>query len=177
MNKKLIAVLSGMVLLFGGAFFMYNKLSDNVEIKNETKQEASDIIDFRVYNENGDKVYLSDYLDKPVVINFWASWCTPCKVEMEYFNEATKNYGEDVNILMVNLTDGDQETVESATKYLIQNGFDMNVLFDKDLDATSSYQVMSIPRTIFIKDNMIVDDGIGTMKKADLFEKIENLIN
>lgn len=185
-NKKPIFIIIVMFLIIGGGVFLYSKLSSNYKIQNEEyenlennkeKNEFKKAIDFTVYDEDGKKVNLSDFYEKPIVINFWASWCNPCKIEMPYFQKATNKYKDKVNILMVNLTDGMDETVESATKYIKENNFDMNVFFDKDLDAGYKYQLLSIPRTIFIdKDNNIVTDYIGTINEETLINNIENLL-
>lgn len=180
-NKKPIIIGLAMILLIGGGVFLYSILGKNYKIENEESKDLNNInkaINFTVYDNNGNKVNLSDFYGKPIVVNFWASWCSPCKIEMPYFQNATNKYKGDVNILMVNLTDGAQETVESATEYLTKNNFDMNVFFDKDLDAGYKYQLLSIPRTIFIdKDGNIVDDYIGTISKEILFKNIEDLLD
>ena len=72
--------------------------------------------DFTVYDGDGNAAKLSDFFGKPLVVNFWASWCGPCKNEMPYFDKAAAER-DDVTILMVNLTDGQRDTVESVKKF------------------------------------------------------------
>ena len=106
--------------------------------------------DFTVTNAAGEAVQLEDYFGKPIVLNFWASWCGPCQSEMPDFQTAYETHGEDVHFLMVNLTDGARETVESAQAYADKNGFSFPLLFDTEGDASIAYGVMSIPSTYFI---------------------------
>ena len=106
--------------------------------------------DFTVYDREGNTVRLSDFLGKPVVLNFWASWCGPCKNEMPDFEEIYKEYGNDIHFLMVNLTDGDRETMKTATNFLDNSGYTFPVYYDKDTDAALTYQVYGIPVTYFI---------------------------
>lgn len=105
--------------------------------------------DFTVTNYDGEEVKLSDYFGKPVVLNFWASWCPPCKAEMPDFEEAYKNHTE-VQFLMVNMTDGSRETVETAKEHVESQGYSFTVLFDTEYSAAYAYYVNSLPATYFI---------------------------
>ncbi len=106
--------------------------------------------DFTVYDKDGNAVKLSDFRGKPVVLNFWASWCPPCKAEMPDFQAAWEQHGDSVHFLMVNLTDGAQETQEQAEAFLAGVGYTFPVYFDKDINAATVYSVYSIPTTYFI---------------------------
>lgn len=106
--------------------------------------------DFTVYDASGNEIHLSDYLGKPVVLNFWASWCGPCKREMPDFQEKFEELGEEVQFLMVNLTDGSYETVDSAAEFIAGQGYTFPVFYDTASDAATTYGVYSIPTTYFI---------------------------
>lgn len=109
--------------------------------------------DFTIYNKEGKAVKLSDMKGTPVVLNFWASWCPPCKAEMPEFDEIAKEYAGKVEFMMVNLTDGQRETVEIAQAFIDSMGYTFPVYFDKDSDAAYKYGIQSIPTTIFIDAN------------------------
>lgn len=171
-----------LVGIIAGASVMYNKLNEdyNNEIikQSTTNQEqhssnTNPAPDFTVLDMNGNKVKLSDYKGKPVVLNFWATWCYYCKEEMPDFNEAYKNHPE-VQFLMVNATDGVQETPKKAKSYITEQGYEFDVFFDTNQEAVNNYQVSGFPSTYFIdKDGAIVAHRTGMIDKNAL----ENGIN
>lgn len=112
--------------------------------------ESNPAPDFTVLDNDGNSVKLSDFKGTPVVLNFWASWCPPCKSEMPDFNETYKTYENKVQFMMVNLTDGDRETLESAKTFLDEQEYTFPVFFDTKSEAANAYDVYSIPTTFFI---------------------------
>lgn len=154
------------------------------EIENSEIEENTDIektvekaTDFTVIDTNGKKVSLSDYIGKPVVVNFWATWCGPCKMELPAFDKLCKEYGGQVSFMMVNLTDGYQETVDGVKQFVSENEYTFPVFFDTEYSASNSYQIYSIPETIFVdKEGNLVKSQIGAMSEEILRKYIEELI-
>ena len=162
---KFILALLGIAVFFLGTSFLYQFLSDrydpqNVTVTDEQGDVAGDSSEnstqpmlapnFTVYTEDGTAVKLSELYGKPIILNFWASWCPPCKSEMPDFESMYQKYGEDIHFVMINLTDGQRETVESGAAYVEAQGFTLPVYFDSDLDAANNYQVYSVPMTYFL---------------------------
>lgn len=125
--------------------------------------------DFTVLDKDGNTVRLSDKFGKPVVINFWATWCPPCKHELPDFDKLCKEYGDRVVFMMVNLTDGYRDTVDGTKRFVSDKGYTFPVYFDTKDNAASAYNVSSIPQTTFIdaKGN-IYTTRIGAMNEATL---------
>ena len=116
-----------------------------------TEAESSDKApDFTVLDGEGNQVKLSDFFGKPIVLNFWASWCPPCKAELPDFEEACKKYDGRVTFLMVNLTDNQRETVDIAKSFIQSEGYTFPVYYDTAYEAATVYGVRSIPQTYFI---------------------------
>ncbi len=109
--------------------------------------------DFTVLDAEGNEVKLSDFFGKPIVLNFWASWCPPCKAELPDFEAACKKYEGKVTFLMVNMTDGQRETVDVAKAFVESQGYTFPLYFDTKYEAATVYGVSSIPQTYFIGAN------------------------
>lgn len=184
MNSKVKTIIGIVVfaILLTGAYFAYNKLSisknsneqqsyedgkDNNEDNVVQKLEA---FDFTVYDVDGAEVNLSGFYGKPIIINFWATWCPYCIEEMPLFEEKYIEYKDDIHFLMIDAVDGRRETKEKGQKYIEDNGYTFPVYFDMDLDATKVYEAYSLPTTVFIdKDGYIIAYQPGALTE-DLFE-------
>jgi thiol-disulfide isomerase/thioredoxin len=198
-SKKILLILAGVfVILMVGAGILYSILAGSVQpetaattpppieqttpqkpeedSQTEPQQETIPAPDFTVYDAEGNPVRLSDYTGKPIVLNFWASWCGPCRMEMPHFEQAYQNMSEDIQFLMVNMTTG-RETQKSAQDFLDETGYTFPVLFDLDMDAAYTYGVYSLPMTVFIdEDGNVQDLAIGAIDEATLHSKIDKIL-
>ena len=131
--------------------------------------------EFTVYDRSGDAVHLSDFVGKPVVLNFWATWCAYCIMEMPDFNNAYISY-PDVAFLMVNATDGVNETEDKAKNYVDSMGFGFDIYFDTDSSAQNAYRIDAYPMTFFIdRDGGLVFSHRGKISYDALIEGIESI--
>lgn len=189
-NKKtLLIIILIFVLLMGGATVLYRQLGQSVAAEQlsaqDTQQTADDTEeeqktkapDFVVYDTEGKEVRLSDYIGKPIVLNFWASWCGPCQSEMPDFHEKYSELGEEITFLMINMTDGFRETTESASNFVAENGYTFPVFYDTESNAATTYGVYSLPTTFFIDaDGYAIAQASGAID-AEILQKGIDMIN
>lgn len=190
MNKKLKLILGIVVfvILIGGAVILYNTLSKKYQPEVETEQENEDVEedevvlrkapDFTVYDIDGNPVSLSDFAGKPVVLNFWASWCPPCKGEMPEFQKLYDELKDEVHFVMVDMVDDAQETVASGSSFIEENGYTFPVYYDTDYDAAITYQARSLPMTFFIdREGNFITGHMGMITADLLKERVEDIRN
>lgn len=133
--------------------------------------------DFTVFDKDGKPVRLSEMFGRPVVINFWATWCPPCKREMPDFDKLYKEYGDRVVFMMINLTDGYRDTVDGTKRFVSGKGYTFPVYFDTQDSGGSAYHIVSIPQTVFIDTNgNVYKTHIGAMSEATLRLYIDALL-
>lgn len=180
MTKKIVFTIVFFALFAGvivGAYFGYKKLSEKVEPQgqNPTIQNKGNYKDFTVTDKDGKEVKLSEFIGSPVVINFWSSWCPPCKAELPHFDKLAKEYSGRVNFLMVNLSG---ESKESVKNFVQANGYTFPLYFDDADSGARAYSVSSIPVTVFItaKGNIGLQ-RTGAMSEATLRNYITELLN
>ena len=169
-KKTVLIILLVFVLILGCSSVLYNRLgrdiapeqlaeqapqasepvSDDSAGSEEAEPEKVHAPDFAVYDLEGNEVHLSDFMGKPVILNFWASWCGPCKMEMPDFHEKYLELGDEIYFLMINMTDGSRETVDSASKFIAGQEYTFPVFCDTESDASAAYGVYSLPTTFFI---------------------------
>jgi len=144
------------------------------EGSSESEQEKYQAPDFTVFDGDGNPVKLSDFKGKPVVLNFWASWCGPCQREMPHFNKAYAKYKDEIVFMMVDLVDGQRETQSKGSSFIKNQGYDFPVYFDIAEDAEYTYGITSIPMTLFIdRDGYIKTGYAGAIDEETLQAAIE----
>lgn len=176
-TKTILGIILFAVFL-GIAYFAYTALSGNYTSTADTPIEKSPSTqvakkypapDFTVFDSQGNKVKLSDFAGQPVVLNFWASWCPPCKAEMPIFDDVYAAEKDNIVFLMIDLVDGQRETQVIGQQYVDDQGLGFPIYFDNDQGAGNAYGISSIPTTFFIdSDGSIVSSNHGSMNKETL---------
>ncbi|NMP37200.1 MAG: TlpA family protein disulfide reductase [Clostridiales bacterium] len=188
---KYILIAISLIAVVAFALFGYNYLSSRYQpeepnrINPDTPVESGNskgsinqATDFTVIDMDGNNVKLSDYFGKPIVINFWATWCGPCKSELPTFDKLYSENKDDVVFLMVNLTDGYRDTTKSVKEFFSDNGYAFPVYFDTEYSAANAYRVSSIPMTVFIdKSGAVAASHVGVMSETALDGYLSELLS
>lgn len=126
---------------------------------------GSPVKDFQLNAMDGDALKLSDLKGKPVVINFWATWCAPCREEMPLLNQYAEKYADRVTVLGVNSGESEQQ-IEA---FLVETPVSFPILLDATNAVTDDYYVRSFPMTFFV-------DAEGVLRAQHLGMLSESLL-
>jgi cytochrome c biogenesis protein CcmG, thiol:disulfide interchange protein DsbE len=121
----------------------------------------------------GPNMTLTELRGQPVVLNFWATWCPPCRAEMPYFEAVSQNYAGRVAVIGI-----DQgETLEQVVRFATAVGVTYPLLLDEDSQVSRLYKVQALPTTFFIDRRGVVREvHTGIISQAVLEERIERLL-
>lgn len=142
--------------------------SEHIEILYNEDQERiwndTQALELKFMDIEGNEVKLSGFTDKPMVLNYWTSWCSECNVVMPYFQEMYELYGDKVNFVMLNGLDNDKETEQMALEYWAENEYTMPMFFDRYEEdgemltrpAISIYDINKYTTTIFVDADGVI---------------------
>lgn len=176
------SILIVVVVLLGGAWIIDSR-ETVVDPQNFLLTEAPIVghlaPEFTAATPGGERVSLADYVDRdgttgqPVVLNFWATWCGPCRIEMPHFERANLNYEGRATVLGINQAEPPEriETFRQNTRVTYP------LLVDEDMTINQQYGVSNLPTTIFVDGKGVIREVfVGTMNQAVLESKIEGLL-
>ncbi|MFG3612499.1 peroxiredoxin family protein [Rummeliibacillus stabekisii] len=181
MKKKVFGLLLvAALIVFALTNFLKSKITEAEKIDTsytqvETKQTENSGLeigqyapDFTLKTLEGKKVKLSDYRGKKVILNFWATWCPPCKEEIPHMEKYYKslNKKDNVEILAVNLTSSDKSK-EYIKEFAESYDITYPILLDKEGEQQKQYEIVTIPTTFFINESgQIKQKAVGPMDKG-----------
>jgi thiol-disulfide isomerase/thioredoxin len=129
--------------------------------------------DFTLVDIDGNEVSLSDFMGKKVFLNFWATWCPPCKAEMP---EIEKIYQETKDSDLVILSVEIGESNDTVKEFLADKDYNFKVLLDLDQSVATTYGISAIPTSFFIdEEGNIISKRVGGMSYDEMNEYIEAL--
>ena len=131
--------------------------------------------DFELTSLDGRRIKLSDYRGKAVLLNFWATWCEPCKVEMPWFVDLQKKYGSD-GLVILGVAMDDTETPTIA-KFASEMGVNYPVLLGTDKVSEDYGNVQYLPTSFYIdRSGRIVGKGTGLLGRSDVEENVQKAL-
>jgi len=132
--------------------------------------------DFTLTSLDGRKVKLSDFRGKAVLLNFWATWCPPCKVEMPWFEDLQRQYGN-AGLVVLGVAMDDTEPAKIA-KYANELGVNYPVLLGTNQVSDDYGDVQYLPTTFYIgRDGTIVDKMTGLLDRKDVEEAVKKALS
>jgi len=145
------------VLLAGGGWIWFTRIPSAFTSSERiaAPQESFLAPDFSLETPGGDEITLSDLLGYPVIINFWASWCPPCRAEMPAFQQVYEEYQDrGLTIAAVNATN--QDSISDAVDFAATNHLTFPILLDISGSASRSYNLHSLPTTVFVDSEGVI---------------------
>ncbi|WP_409251986.1 peroxiredoxin family protein [Bacillus sp. SCS-153A] len=194
MNKRILGI--GLVLVLVGLFVgnifmkqaskkeMEKQVADQLEesglevdFGSDGPGEGDAAPDFTLMTLEGKEVSLSDYKGKKVILNFWATWCPPCKAEMPHMQEYYEEYHKKANVemLAVNLTTID-EGKTAIKEFVEEYGLTFPILLDEEGTQGTIYKAQTIPTSYMIDTNGIIQHKIlGPMNKEMMIQLVKSM--
>lgn len=140
------------------------------EVKTEAKKEGPMALDFSLQMTDGTKFTLLQNLDKPILVNYWATWCPPCVREFPDLEEMYKNYKDRMHFVAINSA----ETKDVIEAFMTKNNFTIPIAMDSDNAVGMMYGIASIPTTFIVDtEGRIVFAQLGMMTKKQMQNAIE----
>lgn len=169
----------GLILLLGLAWMDLSTASPDTVTAGRIPAPQTGFLapDLNLTTLDGQTVRLSDLRGQPLVINFWASWCPPCRAEMPALQRVHDEYAaQGVVILIVNATA--QDSLLDAQAFLQSYNMTLPVPLDPDGKAMQAYQVRSLPSTFFVGRDGVIREVVigGPMAEALLRTRVEQLL-
>jgi len=182
MKKNSIAIIAVLILAVWGVYD-YTKNQTETSNQQQTKEESEIGIkkgnkapDFELLNLNGEAVKLSDFVGKKVILNYWATWCPPCRAEMPHMEKFYKDNEKDVVVLAVNLTNTEKNR-DNVSDFVKDFGLTFPIVMDEEGDVSSTYQVIAYPTSYIIDSQGIIQEVFQGAINYDIMEKAISKIN
>ncbi len=161
--------LTGILVVVVVIFLAFELMDTFQESKDREPLRTMQATDFTLPTLTGEEMSLSSEQGKVVILNFWASWCEPCNIEMPHLQSFYEKYKADVEILAVNVTSKDSEA--AVKKFVDQYDLTFPILLDASGDISTMYGAFSIPMTIILNRNGEIKQEIAGPVGEELLEK------
>ena len=179
-TKQKIAIASVTVLLIFSVIsglvvpYLQNFGTETVDKNAVQNEEKIAIPDFEFKNLEGETVNLSDFAGKPIVMNFWGTWCPFCTLELPEFDKAAAEYGDKVNFILLDVEEDSNMTRQAVADYLAEKGIEnLTTYYDDPGYGIYIFGVNSFPLTVYIDSEGYFFNAKSGMTSYD--EIVENI--
>lgn len=170
-----------LALVIGGVWILFSRTisSEAVSGPDGVILEPAPIVghpapNFELKTLDGQVINLSDYKGRPVLINFWATWCGPCRAEMPDFQAAATDNADKIVVIGVNNTVTDAP--DMVADFVDELGVTFLIVLDEEGHTTDAYRVLGLPMTVFVDSDGIINEVFtGPINKAYIESKIPEL--
>lgn len=174
--KKTIIIIIVIGMLFSWTIYDFGKTSiDSKETKNtDIGIEVGNIApDFELATLDGGNIRLSEFRGQPVILNFWATWCPPCRAEMPDMQKLYEN--KDVVILAVNLIESERRQ-KDVGNFVKEFSLTFPILLDKDMKVANLYRIQPIPTSFMIDSSgRIQGKSLGALNYESMVQELEKM--
>jgi len=185
LKKSMLAIILLVGLVVYGGYDLLQKSSSETgqtkraDIANlETGTQKGQVApDFSLTDLNGNQVKLADYAGKIVLVNFWATWCPPCRVEMPHMQKFYDDYKDkDVVILGVNLTPT-EKNMDVVTNFVQEQQLTFPIVLDQEGEVTQAYKVVAYPTTYILDADGVIREKFQGAINYEVMEKAISSMN
>jgi peroxiredoxin len=177
--QKFWTPFSTLILLLGAAWIWVSAVPEGGMTNGAipAPQEGFLAPDFSLQTLDGETVSLAELRGQPVLLNLWASWCSPCRAEMPAMQRVYEDY-QDLGFVILAVNATNQDRVDSVGAFTAEHGLTFPILLDFDATVSQAYQLRSLPTTFFIDQEGIIQEVVigGPMSEALLRTRIEKLL-
>jgi peroxiredoxin len=171
--KKRRLIMRTVILLVLAAAVVYTLYANFAKDHKQKVAEGDAAPDFVLVDMQGNKHRLSDYRGQGVFLNFWGTWCPPCKKEMPYINNQYHQFKDNgVQVLSVDI----QESELAVNQFIERLKLDFPIMIDKDKEVMTAYGVDYLPATFLIdKNGKVVKYSTGELTENKIREYMEKI--
>lgn len=168
----LLAIVVSLMLAFG--LHMSNRNADQ-SASSPDKMKGQPAPEFSLTSLDGGTVHLADFRGKAVLLNFWATWCEPCKIEMPWFIDLQNHYGsQGLQVIGIAMDDSSQQDIAKFAKDM---GVNYPILVGKDAVSQAYGGIPFLPSTFYIgRDGKVVDKVFGLKSKSEIEDDIKKAL-